>query len=197
MADKIKRDSPLVQCVLALDEYLAELERVGTRINSTDMTAAVDVELMQKLMARFAECGQGISTEVANLSARLQEAQASAETVARGVSAQAELFATRRSEHNEKLDRFSSLGERVRELNAAIGQFRRPQGQGLTEEDRGMLTSKLPAFEAQLSDLIDELQSLRQDARDANMKSLEKSAESLAQTLQNARRKLSLLSKPE
>jgi len=197
MSDKIKRDSLLVKCVLALDEHLAELERVGTRINSTDMAAAIDVELIQKLMARFAECGQGISTEVANLSARLQEAQARAEIVARGVSAQAELFASRRNEHNEKLERFGVLGERVRELNAAIGQFRRPQGQSLTEEDRGKLRSSLPAFEGQLSELIEELQDLRQAARDSNMKSLEKNAESLAQTLENARRKLSLLSKPE
>jgi len=197
MSDKIKRDSPLVKCVLSLDEHLAELERVGTRINSTDMTAAIDVELIQKLMARFAECGQGISTEVANLSARLQEAQASAEIVARGVSAQAELFASRRNEHNEKLERFGFLGERVRDLNAAIGQFRPPQGQSLTAEDRGKLRSSLPAFEAKLSELIEELQDLRQSARDSNMKSLEKNAESLAQTLENARRKLSLLSKPE
>lgn len=61
MSNKITRDSPLVKSVLALDNYLAELERVGARINSTDMTSDFDVEYIQKLMTRFAECGQSIS----------------------------------------------------------------------------------------------------------------------------------------
>src|ERR1700756_739047 len=106
MSNKIKRDSPLVKSVLALDNYLSELERIGTKINSADMTSDVDVEFIQKLMTRFAECGQGISEEVANLSTRLQEAQARAETVAKGVSRQAELLKVRRDEQNEKLEQF-------------------------------------------------------------------------------------------
>src|SRR5438105_3892007 len=89
---KIKRDSPLVKSVLALDNYLAELERTGTKINSTDMTSDFDGEYIQKLMTRFAECGQGIAQEVTNLSTELQQAQARAEAVAQGVSRQAELL---------------------------------------------------------------------------------------------------------
>src|SRR3989442_9475416 len=134
MSNKIKRDSPLVRSVLALDNYLTELERVGTRINSTDMTSDFDVEYIQKLMTRFAECGQGVSEEVSNLSTQLQEARTRAEAVAQGVSARAELLNSRRNEQNEKLEKFRILGEKVRELNAAISQFRRPHGHGLTDE---------------------------------------------------------------
>src|SRR5438045_2901319 len=88
MAEKNNRDSPLVKSVLALDSYLAELERVGGKINSTDMASHFDVEHIQKLMTRFAECGKGISEQVVNFSAQLQEAQRRAETVAQGVSGQ-------------------------------------------------------------------------------------------------------------
>src|SRR5260370_19026816 len=151
MSNKINRDSPLVKSVLALDNYLTELERVGTKINSTDMTSDFDVEYIQKLMTRFAECGQGISEEVSNLSTQLHEAQARVEAVAQGVSAQAELLNNRRNEQNEKLEKFRILGERDRELNAAIGQFRRPHGHGLTDEDRAKLASNIPGFEAQLA----------------------------------------------
>src|SRR5215831_4524073 len=125
MSDKTKRDSPLVKSVLALDNYLAELDRVGTKINSTDMTSDFDVEHIQKLMTRFAECGQGISEEVSNLSAQLQAAQARAESVAQGVSSQAELLNKRRNEQNEKLEAFRVLGEKVATLNTAISRFRR------------------------------------------------------------------------
>src|ERR1700746_965853 len=102
MSNKTKRDSPLVKSVLALDNYLSELERVGTKISSTDMQSDFDIDFIQKLMARFAECGQGVSDEVTNLSTHLREAQARAESVAQAVSRQAELFAVARNEQNEK-----------------------------------------------------------------------------------------------
>jgi chromosome segregation ATPase len=181
MPNKAKRDSPLVKSVLALDNYLAELERVGSKINSTDMSADVDLEYMQKLMGRFAECGQGISEEVNNLSTQLRQAQGRAEEVARGVSSQAELLKIRREEQDRKLEEFRMLGEKVRGLNTVISGFR---------DDRVKLKSNLPAVESQLGDLIQALQTLRTSARDSRMKALEKNAESLAQSLEAARKKL-------
>ena len=49
MSNKVKRDSPLVKSVLALDHYLTELERVGTKINSTDIASDFDLEYMPDL----------------------------------------------------------------------------------------------------------------------------------------------------
>jgi hypothetical protein len=195
MSNKVNRDSPLVQSVLALANYLAELDRVGTKINSTDMTSDFDVEYIQKLMTHFAECGQGVSDEVTNLSNHLQEAQSRAETVAAGVSKQAELLRIRRNEQDAKLEEFRILGEKVRDLTATISQFRPPQGDALTKEDRAKLTSSIPAFDGQLASLIEELQNLRKSARDLRMKALEKNAESLVQTLQSVRKKLSDLNR--
>src|SRR5258708_4911308 len=162
MSNKAKRDSPLVKSVLALDNYLAELERIGTKINSTDMKSDFDIEYIHKLMTRFAECGQSVSDEVTNLSTQLREAQARAEAVAQGVTSQAELLNIRRNEQNQKLEEFRILGEKVLVLNNAISQFRRPHGHGLTSEDRAKLTSNIPAFESQLAQLIEELQNLRE-----------------------------------
>jgi chromosome segregation ATPase len=185
VTNKVKGDSPLVKSVLALDNYLAELERVGTRINSTDMTSDFDFEYIQKLMARFAECGQGISDEVTNLSTQLRQAQARAEDIARGVSRQAELLKIRREEQDRKLEEFRVLGEKVRDLNAVISGFR---------DDRAKLKSNLSSVESQLRVLIEELQKVRTSARDSRMKALEKNAESLAQSLETARKKLGGLS---
>ena len=180
MSNKAKRDSPLVKSVLALDEYLAELDRIGTRINSTNMTADFDIEYIEKLMVRFAECGQGVSEEVVKLSAQLQEAQTRAQTVAQGVSSQAELLNKRRNEQNEKLEQFRLLGDKVRELNEEIR----------TDEGRARLAADIPGFQARLGALIEELQSLRKSAKDSRMRALERNAESLVQTLEAARQKL-------
>jgi chromosome segregation ATPase len=190
MSNKTKQDSPLVKSVLALDNYLSELERVGTKISSTDMRADFDIEFIQKLMTRFAECGQGVSEEVTNLSTHLREAQARAEAVAEVVSRQAELFTLRRNEQNEKLEQFRVLGDKVRDLSTAISQFRRPRGNSLTQEDREKLRSSIPGFEAQVAALIDELQNLRESARNSRMKGLQKNAESLVQTLEVVRKRL-------
>lgn len=188
MSDKTNRESPLVAAVLALQNHLAELERLGSRINSTDMTSEVDSDHVQKLMKRFAECGQGVADEVKNLSVHLQQARARAEAIADGVARQAEAFNTRRNEQNTHLERFRVVGERVRELNAAISRSRLPDGDADGEERS--LVSNLSGLEQQLTDLIVELQDLRDSARGSRMKDLEKDAGSLAQTLQALKSKL-------
>jgi hypothetical protein len=190
MSNKNNRDTPLVASVLALQDHLSELERIGARINSMDLTADIDVEHIQKLMNLFAACGQGISEEVSNFSMHLQDAQARAESVAQEVSRQAEVFKIRRNEQNEKLEQFRLLGERVREINQAISVFRRPAGEGLTDEDRSALAANIPNLEGQLSALINELQDLRNSARSMQMKALGKNAESLTQSLQAVQAKL-------
>jgi chromosome segregation ATPase len=175
------QDSPLVTAVLALENYLSELERIGGKINSIDMTSDVDVEHIQKLLMRFAECGQGISEEVRNLSLQLQQAQARAENVAERVSRQADVFKVRRNEQNQHLERFRALGERVRELNAT-----------LTRGDQ-QATPDVPVLEEQLAGLIRELDDLRDSARTSGLKTLEKTAESLTQSLQALQVKLQRL----
>jgi len=182
MPNKTRRDSPLVKTVLALDAHLSELERVGTRIKSTDMTSDFDVEFVQKLMTCFAECGQGVSEEVANLSTHLQEARARAEEIAQTVSSQAELFTLRRKEQNEKLNQFRILGEKVRDLNSSL--------QTLTQTVVEKMTAEIPEFEGRLTALIEETEDLRRSARDSRMKTLEKNAESLVQMLEALLKKL-------
>ena len=178
MSNKARQDSALVKSVVALDNYLSELERIGTKINSTDMKSDFDVDHIQKLMTRFAECGQGVADEVTNLSTHLRDAQQRADSVAQGVSRQAEAFKERQNELNEKLEEFRLLGEKIREVTT---------NQAKIKED-------LPGFEAQLSMLVDELQKLRKSARESKMRSLERNTESLAQKLDAARKKIRDLS---
>lgn len=190
MANKNQNDTPLVASVLALQNYLDELERVGARINSTDMTSDIDVEHVQKLLAHFAECGQGLSGELNNLSTQLVQARTRAEAVAEAVSRQADAFNIRRQELNEQFEKFRLLGEKVRQLNSAISQSLKTPGNGSPDPDSSILRSNIPDLEHQLTVLIGDLQELRSSARSARMKSLEKDAESLAQTLQAVQVKL-------
>src|SRR5262249_38715493 len=110
--------------------------------------------------------------------------QGRAQAVAQEVSRQAQKFQARKKEQDEKLEEFRLLGEKVRNLTAAIGELR-------GTKDRAKLTSSIPAFEAQVTGLIEDLQKLRQSARESRMRTLEKNAESLTQTLQAVHKKLS------
>jgi hypothetical protein len=110
--------------------------------------------------------------------------------VAQGVSAQADLYKQRSMQHSEQLEKLRQLGEKVRELSAGMTQLQRPSAQSLTDEERNKLSADITAFEAKLGLLIQELQEFQQSARDARMKALEKTAQSLAQSLDAVRKKL-------
>ena len=177
-----KHDSPLVTSVLRLENHLAELERVGGKITSMEVSSDVDLEHMQKLLSLFAECGEEISEEVRNLSMQLQQAQSRAEAIAREVSQQANALKVRRSEQQEYLERLSRLGERVHELNATL------------TADNDSSKPDIPVITEQLAALIGELQDLRNAARTSRLKSLERTADSLAQSLQSLQARLHNLS---
>jgi hypothetical protein len=179
MPNNSKQDSPLVSSILALQDHLTELERIGGKIMSTDMTSEVDVDFIQKLLTHFAECGQSMSDEVKNLSILLKDAQSRAETMAEAVSRQAKAFNIRRNEQNEYLEKLRLLGGKVRALNAS-----------LTGEDGVALKSNIPLLDHELAVLIEELQQMRRSAEASRMTTLEKSAESLAQALQSMQMKL-------
>jgi oligoendopeptidase F len=182
--------SPLVKAVLALDNYFSELDRVGGKINSMELKTDFDFEHAQRLMTRFAECGQGIGDEVAALSTQLNEARSRSELTAAGVSAKAELIMARKTAQQKRMDEFHQLGEKVKLINSAVSQLRRPEGQAYSNEERAEVAVALSQIEGQLGPLIEQAQAMRKDAQDSKMKVLEQNADSLTQTLQTIRGKL-------
>jgi hypothetical protein len=193
-----KRDlSPLVKAAIALDEYFAELERLGGKLNSLEMKSEFDFEHAEKLMARFAECGQGVSDEVTNLAAHLNEARAKAEVIAGTVAKRAEMVRARKADQHSKFEEYRLIGEGVRELSVALADLKRPEGEKISDEDRAHINLRLSQFEDQLNPLIDRAQTLRKDAQVAKIKLLEQNADSLAQTLQAIRQRLNSLNLPQ
>lgn len=193
MSKADKTQSPLVQSVLALDQYLIELERVGEKIKSAPMKTEFDIEQVRRLMVRFAEYGQGVSTEVTNLSTRLNEARARAEAIATEIGKRADELNGVSATQQEVWERFRALNEKVQELNRAITALKKPAGEEYTDQDRKRLSDGLTRFETQFDSLIEESRQLRKEAQELRMKTLEQNADSLAQTLQSVRNKIRVL----
>ncbi|MNK82652.1 hypothetical protein D3C87_1024330 [compost metagenome] len=190
MTNKIKNPSPLVQAVLNLDNYLSEIVRLGVKIESMDLKSDFDYEQAQKLMNRFTECGQGVSEEVLNLSANLNEARAQAEAAAQVVAMRAEQLQVRQNVHQKKMDDFRSLGEKVRDLTLSLNDLKRPEGENLSEQEQAQVSVRLSDFQMKLQPLIEEARTLRKDAQGSKLKTLEQGADSLVQSLSAIGRKL-------
>lgn len=197
MTNKIKDPSPLVQAVLKLDSYLSEIVRLGNKIESMDLKSDFDYEQAQKLMNRFAECGTGVSEEVMNLSATLTAARTQAEAAAQVVAAKAEQLEARQNVHQEKMDNFRTLGEKVRDLTLSLNDLKRPEGENLTEQDQAEVAARLSDFQMKLKPLIEEARTLRTDAQGSKLKTLEQGADSLVQSLSAIGRKLETFAQTE
>jgi chromosome segregation ATPase len=191
---RLKDASPLVKTVVALDAYFENLARIGAKLDEIKIKSDSDVEQARKFLARFAECGQGITDEVTKLSTHLNDARARASEIAERVGAKADEVNARSADENIKLEQFRRLGEKVRELNVAISELRTPADASLSSDERQVISSRLLEFDTQLVPLIDEAQGLLKYAQEFKIKYLEQNADSLAQTLQSVRKKIRSLS---
>lgn len=190
---KLKSQSPLVQAVLALDHQFSELERLSAKIEETQMKTDSDFEQLQHLMGRFAECGTTITSEVVNLSTALNDARANAEASAQKVGARAEQLQSWQGERQKKMAAFQNLGEKVRALTASLQDLRRPEGVPATDEDRAKIAQRLAELESQLAPLIEEAETIKNEAQGSRMRELETGAHALGQSLQAMSKKLSSL----
>jgi chromosome segregation ATPase len=176
-----------------LDEHFAGLERIGEKIKQMPLKSESDQEQMRKMLAKFAEYGAGVSDEVSRLSFNLTEARKRAEAVATEVASRAEELNGLSGTQQQVWNRFRALNEKVQALNQSISTLKRPDAGAFTEEDRLQIANSLKEFESLFEPLIEESVSIRKEAHDLNIKSLESNADSLAQTLQSVREKIRVL----
>lgn|GEM_PF-2145804 len=189
-SNKIKDVSPLVQSVLTLAGHFAELDRLSARIEEMELKSEFDFTQVRRLMTRFSETAEAVSTDVIDLSSQLNNSRAQAEAAAAIVAAKAEAVQARQSEQDEKLMAFKNLAEKVNALGQEMKELRRPEGEVLSEDDRTKLTFRLSELDLQLQPLIEEARVLKKEAQSSKMKVLEQNAESLTQSLMAVSQKL-------
>lgn len=187
---KIKNPSPFLQSVLKLDNYFSELVRLAEKIDGMELKSDFDYDQVEKLIKHFAECGEGVSTEVVAMSGALNDLRTQAETAAKQVAVRAEQLQVRKDEQMQKMEQFRQLGEKVRDLTASLAGFKFEEGMTLSEEERAQMTSRMMEFETRLAPLIEEAQNLKKAGQEAKIKILEQSADSLGQSLQAVSQKI-------
>jgi chromosome segregation ATPase len=179
------------KAAVSLDNDFAEFERLGGQIERLSVDSENELERAQQLLAKFGECGERIGTGMQDLAKSLEEARTRAEKAAQGVSARLPQIQERLKEHEQLKERLRALSEMVRGVSEAVGQLKKPAGEKFSDEEKALLSTQLKEFDSQLGGLVEQANKLHEDARNSKMKSLERNADSLSQTLQSARRKLS------
>lgn len=183
MTDKNKNPSLLVQSVTALDAFFSDLVRIGGKIEGMELKNDFDLEQMQKLLDRFAECSDGVSEQILLMSQALAGARTKAEEAAQIVSARAALLQNRQSDQQKKMSQFQALGEKVRVLTMSLAQLKTPESEVPTEERRTEISVRFSELSAELIPLIEEARQLKLEGQLSKMKILEQGADSLGQSL--------------
>ncbi len=193
MTQAKKKQSPLITAVLALESGLGDLERIAQKISTSDLKSESELKLVHKLMVRFAECGQAVASEVAELSTHLNSARSRAERASEIVADRAKMLRDRKTEEQIKLEQFHNLSEKVRSLNLSLCELKPTNTESISLQERLHISAKLEDIREQLFPLIEESRNIQGEARKSKMKTLEKKADSLTQTLQSVRDKLVLI----
>jgi hypothetical protein len=102
----------------------------------------------------------------------------------------------RHEKSESMIERFKSLGDAVRRSISSIPQLKKTEDEEFPPADKVVLLKSIPTIEGELDELINEAAKLRADSAALRMKELEQNADSLTQSLQSARRKLSNVVRP-
>jgi chromosome segregation ATPase len=185
--------SSFAEAALSLDKDFTELDTLSGQLERLDLNSDSGLERAKEILAKFGECGSRIGDGVQKLAKELEEARVRAEKAASSVSARATEVQERQQAHDRLSEKFHTLTEMVRKVSTLIAELKKAEGQKMTDEEKTLVTQRLPEFESQLSLLVEEAQKLKNEAQEANMKTLVRNADSLSQTLLSAKRKISSL----
>ncbi len=190
MSYTVKNPSPLVDAVISLDTYLAEISRLSSKIESLNFNSDADCEHAERLLARFTECGESVAAEIARLSNALTAARAQADLASHTVSVRAEELQARKGDAGVLMDQFRALGEKVRDLTVSLQDFKPIEGSEPSVEERTQMTLKLASLDALLTPLIEEARDLKTRAHAAKVKLVEQGSDAIAQSLGALARRL-------
>ena len=176
----VLNETPFFQSACALDQSFIQLSTLSRQLEACDLETEFGMNQARKMLQKFGECGQQVGEEIQILAKNLEQARKTAEEAAKKVSERALAVQKRHEENESMVSRFQVLGEHVRKVTVSIPQM-----------DKAAFAQQIPELISQLEMLFEESCKIKNDAKVANLKNLEKNAGSLGQTLKSLRNQLS------
>lgn len=190
------KTSKFVQAALVLEENFLEFERLAHKIQTLSIASDSGFEHARKLLSKLDECGQRIAPSMLALTSCLEDIRRRTEEAARLVSVQSEAVEHRKLEMEKITEKLRALGDMAKQISEAIDKLQQQTAQVEGDPQNQMLAQHLPEFAGQFETLIAEVQKIKVEAQEANLKLFERNADSLRQSLQSAKHRLGLLINP-
>lgn len=187
--DEHKNLSAFGEASLKLDRAFSEMERLGGQLERLDIENESDYERSKSVLGAYGESASQAAQLIQEMARGLEESKNRSETTARSVAAIADRIQARHHQATGLMARFQELSESVRGMNQQFSDLRK------STDDSGSVKPEakeklLREVDGQLAHWSEKVHHFKLDARQAKLKTLEKNADSLEQTMIAARRKL-------
>jgi len=189
---KPKDVGPLSQAAVSLETDFKEVERLSSALSEATQSKVINFDHAQKLLTKFSEVGLRLGEEIQTLAKALDEGRQRAEAATRDVAKSAAILQQRQDERNALSERFQALGKRVQEVTASLAPFGHKNGNP-ADKTETHLPAHLPELEQQLGSLAEDAEKLKEEARAAQFKELEREAGAMGQGLRATRQKIQKL----
>jgi len=188
-----KPNSSFAKAALALDETFAQFERLAGELNSLALESDRGLDRALSLMTELGACRQRLGPVSQEFGQALEEARLRVAAAADVVATREVAVQERHQKAQELLMRYKSLAEMVQQITTALAKLKGQATSASEATETAEMRQFLPQINDKMGVLVGEARKLMDDARTSNMKSLERHADSLRQSLQSARHRFEIL----
>ena len=190
MTDQPGKLSPFGITAVALDQDLQRFQQLTEAAKRVPLNSRKNIERAAKMSAEAAQAHIRLGEHMGTLVAALQEARARNEACVQDLTECKERITRRMGEVGALVDRVNALGQVATEISGAVAKL----GAAAPEEGASPDTiAALAALGTRMDGIIEEARTLSQSARDADLAELADEIESLRQQVHAARNKMKLL----
>lgn len=182
--------SPFLQSALTLDQRFNEILSMSQQLDEVNLDTEFGMNQARKILVKFGETGEKLGDAIQQLANGLNEAKEAAEQATQNIASRAQAIQARHDQNESIALRFRTLGDGMQSLSFHVAQLM-TEKKALSDEEKAALGGQVPQIVSQLGILLEEAVRIKADAKNANLKSLERDAGSLGQSIQAMRDKLS------
>lgn len=192
---KTQTHSEFAQSALNLDLEFTQFARIAEELERVSILSEKGLDKARAFLTELDACGKRIGSGMQALANALDKAREQTEKVASAVSNRAVEVNQRQEESQHMFERLRVLGDMARTITGAVVNLKKTSDENISDEDRALISAQLPEVNAQLNVFVEEARKLTEDAKLKHMVELERSAQSLRQSIQAASNRLNLFVK--
>lgn len=180
------------QTALTLDSEFSKFGKFVRELENLSVLSDKGLERGCTLIDEINSSRQNIERGMQSLGKTLSELRARNEENEKTIAGCSQEVFKRHGEAKQMFERLKQLGESVSQINVTASELRNKTKPDLGDADRMEISAQISHLENGLDAIINEAKTLVEQARVANMKTLEHSADALRKSLTDARNRLKL-----